>query len=55
MLRSLKIGSAFGIPIYVHTTFLILPLIVLAMHWGNLAAIVMWEALVLTIFGFSAA
>jgi Zn-dependent protease len=28
-----------------------LPLIVLAMHWGNLAAIVMWEALVLTIFG----
>jgi Zn-dependent protease len=32
MLRSLKIGSAFGVPVLIHWTFLTIPLLVLWMH-----------------------
>ncbi|MHB1424024.1 MAG: site-2 protease family protein [Gemmataceae bacterium] len=35
MLRSFKIGKFFGIPLYLHTTFFLLPLWLLLSNWGN--------------------
>ncbi len=35
MLRSWKIGSAFGIGIHIHITFLLLPALLLVSHWGD--------------------
>jgi Zn-dependent protease len=35
MLRSWKIGRAFGIPLYVHPSFLLLPALILWLHWKN--------------------
>ena len=35
MLRSWRLGSAFGIGIYIHSTFLLLPLWVLIQTWGS--------------------
>jgi Zn-dependent protease len=52
MLRSWKIGRAFGIPLYVHSTFLLLP------AWGLFQAMgagwatkVFWVALIVVMFG----
>src|SRR5437773_1755008 len=35
MLRSWKLGSLFGIGIYVHSTFLLLPLLVISGYFGH--------------------
>src|SRR5204863_9194054 len=35
MLRSWKIGRAFGIPLYIHPTFLLLPALIFLLHRGE--------------------
>jgi Zn-dependent protease len=52
MLRSFRIGSAFGIPLYINPTFFLLPLYALAVHWGDgWPAMLFTEAVLLAIFG----
>jgi Zn-dependent protease len=52
MFRSFKLGSAFGIPLYVHPTFFLLPLFALAMSWsGGLPGILFSQIVLLSIFG----
>jgi Zn-dependent protease len=51
MLRSFRLGTAFGIPLYVHSTFLLLPLFALAMSWAaGPAGVLFSQAVLLTIF-----
>src|SRR5688572_4950363 len=51
MFRSWKLGSPFGIPLYVHPTFLLLPLLLLAVDlnegWAHLLFV---ECLLLAVF-----
>src|SRR5207249_1137622 len=53
MLRSWKIGSAFGIPVYIHPTFLLAPLLALMGNGAtrSLAGAVFVIAMVLALFG----
>jgi Zn-dependent protease len=52
MLRSFKLGRAFGIPLYLHSTFFLLPLyaLFLSRHDG-LGGILFGQALLLSLFG----
>jgi Zn-dependent protease len=50
-LRSWRIGSAFGIPVYVHPTFLLLPLwVMLANRGGGVAGSLFLSAMVVAVF-----
>jgi Zn-dependent protease len=52
MFRSLKLGKLFGIPIYVHPTFFLLPLWILLTGWGDgLAAQAFSQLLLVALFG----
>ena len=52
MLRSWKLGSAFGIGIYVHFTFWLLPAVVLLRSWGGGFEIAAFSlALLFAVFG----
>jgi Zn-dependent protease len=51
MLRSWKIGSAFGIGVYVHSSFLLFPLLVLFTTAGSPLGPLFYQAVVLAIFG----
>lgn len=52
MWRSWKIGSAFGIPLYIHSTFLLLPLMVMFnAHGGGWPVALFLQVLTLTVFG----
>jgi Zn-dependent protease len=52
MLRSFRLGSAFGIPLYVHSTFFLLPLFALTMSWSaGPAGVLFSQAVLLSIFG----
>lgn len=52
MFRSLKLGKLFGIPVYIHPTFLLLQLWVLVSNWGaGLAEQVFWQLLLVAVFG----
>lgn len=51
MRGSWRIGTAFGIGIYIHWSFLILPGLVLAFTYGNLVELVFSELLIASIFG----
>ena len=51
MLRSFKIGKVFGIPLYIHPTFLLLPLWVqLQSQGGDLASMLFSQALLFAVF-----
>ena len=51
-MRSLYMGRAFGIPLYLHWTFLLLPLYVFyTTHEESLPAILLAEGVLLTLFG----
>ena len=51
-MRSLYLGRAFGIPLYLHWTFLLLPLYVLyASREAPLASILLTQAILFTMFG----
>ncbi|MFM7152107.1 MAG: site-2 protease family protein [Gemmataceae bacterium] len=52
MFRSLRLGSALGIPLFLHTSFFILPLVVLYLDWEDgLGSLLFAEALLVTVFG----
>ncbi|MBY0228286.1 MAG: site-2 protease family protein [Gemmataceae bacterium] len=52
MNRSIKLGRAFAIPLYLHPTFFLLPLYALALTASHgLAAVLLSQAVVLTVFG----
>lgn len=52
MLRSFSLGSALGIPIYVHSTFLLLPMLTIWLNReGGLLSILFAEAMLLSLFG----
>lgn len=51
MFKSLRVGQAFGIPIYIHWSILLLPLIVIFRNEGGLNSSVFWEiGLILSLF-----
>jgi Zn-dependent protease len=51
-MRSLYLGRAFGIPLYLHWTIVLLPLYVFwTTHEDSLAAILLSECVVFTLFG----
>lgn len=51
MFRSFSLGRAFGIPLYVHPTFLLLPLWGAALSWGEgLATVLFGQAVLLAVF-----
>src|SRR5262249_36554229 len=51
MLRSFHLGRAFGIPLYIHSTFLLLPAIFIVLNWsGGLPAVLFSQAVLLTLF-----
>lgn len=52
MNRSLKLGTAFGIGIYVHFSFLLLPAYILFVTWGQLEPAMVVTALVLMVAVF---
>ncbi len=52
MLRSWKIGSAFGIPVYIHPTFLLAPLLTVMLNGGG-SGVVAFFAVALTIALFA--
>lgn len=47
MFRSWRLGRAFGIPIYLHASFLLLPLLSLALTWHDGAAAVLFSQLLI--------
>src|SRR5436305_9072674 len=52
MFRSFQVGRAFGIPVYIHPTFLLLPLYVLYKTGGNGPVVMLFSlAALLAIFG----
>jgi Zn-dependent protease len=52
MFRSFQIGKAFGIPLFLHSTFFLLPLYALALSWSQgLDGILFTEAVLFTVFG----
>jgi Zn-dependent protease len=52
MLRSFKLGTAFGIPLFVHSTFLLLPAWVLFSAWGGGAGFLLLALLLVpAVFG----
>jgi Zn-dependent protease len=53
MLRSWRIGTAFGIGIYIHATFWILPLMVVFQSWatGGISLVGMWLVLLAGVMG----
>jgi Zn-dependent protease len=53
MMRSWKIGTAFGIPVYVHPTFLLAPVLVVLLNGGGggLAGVLFLVAMCLAVFG----
>jgi Zn-dependent protease len=52
MFRSLKLGKLFGIPVYVHPTFFLLPLWILVSGWGEgLAVQAFSQLLLVALFG----
>ena len=52
MFRSVRIGTAFGIPLYVNPTFLLLPLYVLVESWGEgLSGVLFTQVVLLSVFG----
>src|SRR5262245_46748492 len=51
MFRSWRLGSAFGIGIYVHWTFALLPLLVLINDWGKVGTAVFDLVLIGAVFG----
>jgi Zn-dependent protease len=52
MFQSWRLGSAFGIGIYVHWTFALLPIWVLYNHWGQAIDSLIMMAFVVCLFGF---
>jgi Zn-dependent protease len=52
MFRSWRLGTAFGINIFVHWSFAILPIWVLFEHWGNAVRVAVALAFIAALFSF---